>query len=311
MPATVEAPPILPFRVEFGRPATTPAQRVGGLELSIPLLAGDSHESLFSPVTPIQGRSGITLFETGDLTVGYVTEPVLDERMLPQQSQALYSRLLVAARGRHLYRIWNYVPRINAVTGSQENYRAFCQGRSLAFEMEVGAGFPHVLPSASGVGTHDGCLTLVFVAGKAMPRHFENPEQMPAYLYPPEHGPRSPSFSRATVAALPGRQLTFISGTAAIKGHLTVAPNELDAQLDCTLDNLRLISRATGLGDDLGATRKLERHFKVYLRHPEDLAATKGRLEKSLLRPNDRVIYLHSDICRAALNVEIEASIVS
>src|SRR6185295_16228459 len=154
-------------------------------------------------------------------------------------------------RGHHLYRIWNYVPGINTLTDGFENYRAFCQGRSLAFEAEAGAGFPRVLPAASGVGTHDGCLSVVFVAGSAVPRHVENPEQVPAYRYPAEHGPRAPSFSRATVVQIGDRRFTFISGTSAIKGHATVAPDALLDQLDCTLDNLRLVSKEAGSGENL------------------------------------------------------------
>jgi hypothetical protein len=168
-----------------------------------------------------------------------------------------------------------------------------------------------VLPAASGVGTTDGCLSLVFVAGMASPRHIENPEQVPAYRYPPEHGSRPPSFSRATVVPLPDRALAFISGTAAIKGHHSVAPGDLAAQLECTLDNLRLISLAAGFDENLGADRKLRRHFKVYVRHAADLKAVQARLESTLLKPADHVIYLQADICRAELLVEVEVTLVS
>ena len=313
MSAAVDAPATLPFAVEFGRPATkpTPLSRGSGLELQIPVLLGEPREMLFSEIARPQAHTGLQLFTSGDLLLGCVTEPVTDERGLARQTQTLYGRVLTAVRGHHLYRIWNYVPRINALTEGFENYRAFCQGRSLAFETEAGAGFPRVLPSASGVGTADGCLSLIFVAGHALPRHIENPEQVPAYHSPAEHGPRPPSFSRATVAALPGRMLTFISGTAAIKGHVSVAPGALTAQLDCMLDNLRLISLAAGAGEDLGAQKKLRRHFKVYVRDAGDVTAVQARLERSLLRPMDHVIYLRADICRAELVVEIEATLVS
>ena len=102
---------------------------------------------------------------------------------------------------------------------------------------------------------------------------------------------------------------TFISGTSAIKGHETVAPGALEAQLECTLDNLRLMSRKSGLGDDLGAGRTLSRRFKVYLRHAVDLAAVRARLERSLFRQQDVVTYLQAEICRAALSIEIEATL--
>jgi len=55
----------------------------------------------------------------------------------------------------------------------------------------------------------------------------------------------------------------------------------------------------------------VERHFKIYLRHAADFAATRDRLEQSLLRPNDIVTYLQADICRTALRVEIEATLVA
>ncbi|MDB6128834.1 MAG: hypothetical protein JWM35_2730 [Verrucomicrobia bacterium] len=313
MPAAVNAPAALPFAVEFGRPDTvaTAASRGFGLGLDIPVLAGDTREILFPEAVTRLDDTGLNLVAAGDIVLGCATERVASERALAAQAQELYRRVLESTRGRHLYRIWNYVPRINALTDGFENYRAFCQGRSLAFEAAAGAGFPQVLPSASAVGTNDRSLSVVFVAGSARPHHFENPEQVPAYRYPAEHGPRPPSFSRATVAALPGRTLTFISGTAAIKGHHTVAPGTLDAQLDCTLDNLRLISQAAGLGENLGATVAGRRFFKIYLRHPRDLTATRARLEHTVLQPADHAIYLHADICRAQLNVEIEISVIA
>jgi hypothetical protein len=313
MSAPVAPPPVLPFAVEFGRPATQvmPPGRGFGLELQIPLLGGDAREVLFAGPGLPDPHPGLSLFNCGELRVGCVTEAVTDERALAAQSQALYRRVLAAAHGTHLFRIWNYVPRINALSDGFENYRAFCQGRSLAFEATEGTGFQAVLPAASAIGTHDGHLSVVFVGGAAAPRHFENPEQVPAYRYPLEHGPRAPSFSRASVVQTGGRTFAFISGTAAIKGHHTVGAGSLAAQLDCTLDNLRLISRATGLGEDLAPGPGRRRHFKVYLRHAADLATVRARLEQSLLQPADEVVYLQADICRAALDLEIEATLIS
>ncbi len=191
-----------------------------------------------------------------------------------------------------------------------ENYQAFCRGRSLAFEERHGPAFKWALPAASAVGGDDHHLAVIFAAGSTAPHHIENPEQTPAYEYPREHGPRSPSFARATVVEEGGCRYAFISGTSAIKGHATVAPGAWDRQLACTLDNLRLISRAIDLGDTFGAGKNLTRHFKIYLRRAEDLSAVRTVLETALLQPGDRVTYLRADICRAALNLEIEAAIV-
>lgn len=279
-------------------------------QIDLPWLAGADTEEIFPAVTAAGSVDGVQLFRAGGVLIGHARElPETDD--FAAQAEAIYLRVLTAARGHHLCRIWNYVPQINALTGGLEHYQAFCQGRSLAFEAEFGREFKAVLPAASAVGSHGAHLDVIFAASETAPRHFENPDQMPAYQYPVEHGPRSPSFARATVVRDGARTWTFISGTAAIKGHQTIAPDSLDAQLDCTLDNLRLISRTVGLADDLGAGRVTERHFKIYLRHAADLAATQARLDRELLRPGDIVTYLNADICRAALAVEIEATLAA
>lgn len=282
----------------------------GGVQVGVPSLAGAAVEQLFPAARPAGEREGVMLFADGALVLGCATAEVV-RGDFSAATEALYARIFAVVRGRRLYRMWNYVPAINAAgPDGLENYRAFCRGRSQAFEAEFGAGFQRELPSASAVGCENEAISTVFVAGDVVPRHVENPEQVPAYRYPAEHGPRSPSFARATVVTTPAGTLTFISGTAAIKGHATIAPDSLDEQLTCTLDNLRIVSRAAGAGERLGADAGVERNFKVYVRHATDFAAVKRRLDAELLRAGDKVIYLRADICRAALAVEIEATLV-
>jgi chorismate lyase/3-hydroxybenzoate synthase len=297
--------PILPWRVEFG--GAEPAATRAGLRLPLPVLGGGD-EQIFGSVCAANEAEGFQRFTAGDLRLGYAFQPLTGD--LAADSRDLYRRLLRAASGRFLYRIWNYVPAINAAPGGLENYRAFSAGRSLAFEESAGRDFPAVLPAASAVGCGGRALAVVFAAGRTLPRHVENPEQVPAYRYPAEHGPRPPSFSRATIAAAGEQSLIFVSGTAAIKGHQTVAPDRIDAQLDCTLDNLRLVSESVGIGAELGAGQNYQRHFKVYLRRRQDFAAAKTRLEDALFGPADRVTWLEADLCRGALLVEVEATLV-
>ncbi|MDE3084669.1 MAG: hypothetical protein KGJ37_05555 [Verrucomicrobiota bacterium] len=277
------------------------------VRLSVPLLAGEPGEDILDNLQPAGVRDGFNLFCDGGLVAGHITEPVAPD--MAAQAQQLYRRLLGLIRGRHLYRVWHYMPRINDRTGRLENYRAFCRGRSLAFEEAFGPAFKRVVSAASAVGCDDHRLTMIFVGGGAVPRHVENPEQVPAYDYPQEHGPRPPSFARATVAEEGGRRFIFVSGTSAIKGHATIASDSVGEQLSCTLDNLRLISRAAGLGDKLGAGNH-SRRFKIFLRHAEDLPFVRTRIEDELLRPGDRAVYLRADICRAALKIEIEAALM-
>jgi enamine deaminase RidA (YjgF/YER057c/UK114 family) len=293
--------------VDFGSSAAGTAPTA--LHIAAPWLGGSVREEIFHGAIPVGTENGLQLYRCGKLLLGHAHDPFVDTQ-LADRTQALYARMLKACEGRNLFRVWNYVPRINALTEGLENYRAFCLGRSLAFEQKFGRDFQGLLPAASAVGSHGEHLDLIFVAGESQPKHFENPAQVPAYRYPIEHGPRPPSFARATVANDGAKTLIFISGTAAIRGHETVAPGALAEQIDCTLENLRLISNAAGLADDLGATNAAKRFFKIYLRHAADLEKARQRLEASLLRKTDTVIYLQADICREALNIEIEATIV-
>ncbi len=273
----------------------------------MPVLAGAEDETLFGGATGTGVERGFALFEDRGLLLGAWAGDA--ERDLGAQTRRIYRDMLglAQARGRALARIWNYVPDINGTSAEGlENYRVFCRGRAQAFE----ASPESVPPAASAVGGVAGRLAVLFAAAPDPPRRFENPEQVPAYEYPPEHGPRSPSFSRAGQVDVAGRKYTFVSGTAAIKGHATVAPESLAGQLECTLDNLRIISGVCGLGADLGAGRAAERHFKVYLRSAADLPELQAVLESRLFRADDRVCWLHSDICRAALKLEIEATVI-
>lgn len=284
------------------------------LMLPIPVLAGCAEETIFDGLQSPVSRDGFQVYERDGVLVGTADETA--EADLTEQTRRMYQRMLRIVDDRRLARVWNYVPRINENdTNGLENYRAFCRGRSLAFEEHLGDGYRAHLPAASAVGGADGRLTMIFAATRAEPRHVENPDQVPAYEYPPEHGPRPPSFARATRVEDGGRRYVFVSGTAAIKGHATVAAGDLGGQIACTLDNLRLVSRACGLGDRLGKDSRSAagwtRHFKVYLRHASDYPRAVKLLDGALFAPGDRVTWLRSDICRAALLIEIEATLVS
>lgn len=277
-------------------------------DAGVPVLAGEAVDDLFATAHSAGRIGGLALFNTGVWVLGAATVPVTAG--LEQIAHRLYLDILRATRGLHLARIWNYVPAINepGISGL-ENYRAFCHGRSLAFEQWHGAGFKTLVPSASAVGCQAPALTVAFAACHAVPQHVENPVQVPAYDYPAAYGPRSPSFARASVVPGEDGATVFISGTAAIRGHATVAPDGIAEQLACTLENLREISRACGLGPHLGRGGCGARHFKVYVRRPSDQPLVAATLEEQFFAPGDRVSYLHAHICRQPLLVEIEATL--
>lgn len=291
-----------PLRIAFG-----PGQ-AAVFDAGLPVLAGEPVEKLFHTAQQAGRVGSLTLFRTDDWLLGAATIPLTEG--LESASHRVYQDIFKATHGLHLARIWNYVPAINdSGPGGLENYRLFCRGRSLAFEQQHGSGFKALLPSASAVGCSSCAITVSFAACAAVPRHIENPLQVPAYEYPAEYGPRSPSFARATMVSRRNDATVFISGTAAIRGHATVAPLDLRGQLDCVSENLREISLACGLGPDLDRRGGSSRHFKVYVRNAADQLSVAARLDEGFLTPKDWVSYLQADICRESLLVEIEATL--
>jgi chorismate lyase/3-hydroxybenzoate synthase len=133
----------------------------------------------------------------------------------------------------------------------------------------------------------------------------ENPRQISAYHYPPQYGPRSPAFARATLA--PGRERLYISGTASIVGHASQHERDARAQLDETLANLEALIGATDAaeGTAFGGLSSLS-HAKVYLRDPSFYLWVRDVLAARLSR-DCQTLYLAGEICRGELLLEIEA----
>jgi chorismate lyase / 3-hydroxybenzoate synthase len=295
-----ESPP--PRRTFFDRDAfagvTTDGSRLAGVEM----------DELFPDATPVATVGRITRFRSGEWMIGAGSISAAGGMALG--TWKLYRELFQATAGLNLARIWNYVPAINESGGSGlENYRAFCVGRSRAFEEHFGAAFKSLVPAASAVGCASPVVAVAFAACETRPRHVENPAQVPAYDYPGEYGPRAPSFARATIVPGTAGATVFISGTAAVRGHATVDCEGVAGQLECTLENLREISRACGLGPNLDRGRSSSRHFKVYVRHAADQPLVAATLDEQLFGAGDHVSYLHADICRKPLLVEIEATL--
>lgn len=305
-PIELAAPPAVCCRIGFAATAATiqAGPAAPSLAVALPVLAGPGGEIILAGGTADQ-RDGCVVIDGGNEVAGFTVAPA--ELGLEAAARELYRRAFAAIDARQFCRVWNYVPEINRDSDGLENYRRFCRGRSMAFEEHFGRRFQRELPAASAVGTTAGPLAIAFLATKGAPRHFENPCQVPAFEYPPDYGPRPPSFSRASVATIAGRHTVFLSGTAAIRGHVTVGPHDLEAQMPCTLENLQLIAAAAGAGPVVGAAEGFRRSFKVFLRERRDLDRARSFLERHLLQPDDGVTYLEAGICRADLRIEIEA----
>ena len=224
-------------------------------------------------------------------------------------ARRLYGEMLRVADPMHLYHIWNWVPAINATSfGGEETYKLFCEGRAQGFEDRFGRDFETGLPSASAVGHSRESLLLCFVAGRRAPRHLENPEQVPAWQYPPIYGPRSPSFARASVVDTERGPLVWISGTASIKGSESVCPGDFSGQVRTTLSNVDLILARAGK-DLYRCGEGEERHFRIYLRDRRNYEAARALLDDVVSGEGKHAVWVQAEICRKELEIEMEAAI--
>jgi chorismate lyase/3-hydroxybenzoate synthase len=204
----------------------------------------------------------------------------------------------------NLIRVWNYFPEINAIQNDVERYHGFSIGRHEAFvryQKKV-----EDSPAACALGSHGGPLVIYFLAARTPGLQIENPRQTSAYKYPKQFGPRSPTFSRATLAFNGTAQTLFISGTASILGHETVHPGSVNMQTLETVANIRaVIDQAVHQGFKF-AGFEYGMALKVYVRDAKDapiileiIRAEWGTLQE--------LVALQADICRPDLLVEIEA----
>jgi len=221
-----------------------------------------------------------------------------------------YAELLTAIRSTkfpHIVKIWNYFDRINEGQGDQERYRLFSSGRAEAFD-KLGID-DDALPTGTAIGTLGGGVLSLIALVSTHPLHrFENPRQVSAYRYPRKYGPRSPKFSRAGYVSGDEHVLFMLSGTAAVVGHDSAHPFDVESQTHETFENLDLLVNAlTRAGPHRGHPGLDENSIlRVYLRNPADHSQVVQHFRKTLGRDTRNVSFLQGDICRRELMIEID-----
>ena len=228
---------------------------------------------------------------------------------LDDVTRGAYRRLLAGVERAgypHLLRVWNFVPRINADDDGTERYKRFCAGRAAAFEAHYGDGFVNRLPAATAVGCPGDTLVVHVLAADRPGRHVENPRQMSPWLYPRCYGPSSPSFARATVTPASWDGAVLVAGTSSIVGHRSVGAGDPAAQTDETLRNLEAVLDACGVPGSGGALGRRLSSLRIYVRHPGQRESIRGVLSRAGC-DDVAAVWLHAEICRAELLVEIEA----
>lgn len=292
--------------------------------LCVPMSRVDADESVcevwYGHGTVKQGRMGDILYRhDAEVLFGvvqlseaqFVAQP--DKTPLQQATESAYRQIFDLLEAQHypyLFRFWNYIADINTHSFGLERYWQFNLGRQEAF-LAHGREVIGNVPAACALGferqTEKATLTIAFLAGRVAPRNIENPRQTSAYQYPPQYGPRSPTFSRASLVMLGNSEVLFISGTASIVGHATLHPCDVLAQTRETITNIEAVLAEANAVSANTQFSLASLHYKVYLRHVNDLAAVRAELERRVGSQHN-AIYLQADVCREDLLLEIEAT---
>lgn len=286
------------------------------LHVSMPILSGDMACELWlgNAATATEQHGNIRYRRNEDLLLGIIElhEDATATTSLQQATESAYRQifaLLDKLGFPSVYRFWNYMADINAVSNGLERYRQFNLGRQDAF-LACGRDVAGELPSACALGLAEGPLQVAFLAGRIPAQAIENPRQVNAYAYPEDYGPRSPTFSRASLLQLPAGEVLFISGTASIVGHRTLHPHDVSGQTRETLANIEAVILEANRVTDHRRFDPAQLFYRVYVRHAADMPVIRDELCR-LTGKHANAVFLHADICREDLLLEIEATAFS
>ncbi|WP_240483813.1 hypothetical protein [Methylobacillus sp. MM3] len=295
---------------------TCPAADNPFLHVAMPILDGEPVCELWlgDGINATVKQGGVRYRRSENLLFGVIelNEADTDPIPLQQATESAYRQIFALLDELELpfvYRFWNYMADINVVSHGLERYRQFNLGRQDAF-LACARDVVGELPSACALGTAEGPLQIAFLAGSTASLAIENPRQVNAYAYPEDYGPRSPTFSRASLLRLPESEVLFISGTASIVGHRTLHSDDVSGQTRETLANIEAVI--------LEANRVMHHRwfdpsqlfYRVYVRHAADIEIIRNELRR-LTGNHANAVFLQADICRDDLLLEIETTAFS
>ena len=205
-----------------------------------------------------------------------------------------------------IVRQWNYLEDITDVLHGNQCYQDFNDVRTRYY---ASSEWPAGYPAATGIGTQSGGIQIDFnaVKGDIAILPLDNDWQRAAHVYSDdvlishraEAEKGTPKFERGKLLSDGRQKYVYISGTAAIRGEESVGEGDVLLQTEITLENIRHL---TASGTHSGQLEML----RVYLKNAEDVQRVKNRLD--ILCPDVPVAYLHADVCRKELLVEIEGT---
>jgi chorismate lyase/3-hydroxybenzoate synthase len=251
-----------------------------------------------------QGTTGIVHYSHCDVyCFSWVDLPAEADTQIDSQTSLIYDKLMHTTKELdypHLIRAWNYFPDINQGEGDNERYRKFSEGRARTLAQHGYA--PNQYPAGTAIGTKKGDhIKVVLLTAKQPARMIENPRQTSAYNYPREYGPIGPSFARASRYKGRHTDQLFVSGTASIVGSKSKHSEAFWEQVKETLVNVKALAQDGSLCTNDNSTPLI----RIYLRNMADINRLREEVQLALGKQT-RILFLHGDICRAELAIEIE-----
>ena len=202
----------------------------------------------------------------------------------------------------NIVRQWNYIERITDFDGSDQHYQMFNNSRS---EFYAKADWRLGYPAATGIGANLGGVVIdvdavVLKNPSCAIVPIDNKLQVAAHAYSDtvleraDKTKSTPKFERAkSINFANGKKIIYVSGTAAIRGEESLTGVGIDKQTRVTMENIDQL-----IGD---ADIKM---LRVYLKNPESLDDVKAILAEIV--PDIPISYMHADVCRDELLIEIE-----
>lgn len=199
-----------------------------------------------------------------------------------------------------IVRQWNYIERLTSISPKGQHYQLFNNARSHFYE---GKKWSKGYPAATGIGVKYGGVLVDADVIETSDKEFQikaidNKKQIAAYAYSDgvlveaEQGKTTPKFERAKIIGLPGNELVYVSGTAAIKGEKSCVSNDVLMQYQWTMENIEEL-----IGN------KSMKVMRCYLKNLNDAIYIKPLME--LLKPIAYFL-VEADVCREELLIEIE-----
>lgn len=216
-----------------------------------------------------------------------------------------------------IVRQWNYINRITGFEGSVQNYQAFNDSRSVFYSQADWSTCGY--PAATGIGMDCGGVIVEVIAirnEREQVSAIDNPLQVAAHNYSQNVllGDRdkrldnrsTPKFERAKTVWSDKGYTCYVSGTAAIRGELSLEDTDARRQTQMTLENIehlisvdnhRLFGAEIRHQAPLGAMR-------VYVKNREDYES----IHQHVKSYGEKIpaVYTQADVCRDELLVEIE-----